>query len=163
MISDQYNFRVATADDSHALMELINEAFQIERVIFSNDRIELADVLEHMQKGTFTVTRSGDKIVGCVYTELKDGRGYFGLLSVAPSEQGRGLGAKLIAESEDLCRKAGLKLMYIKTINLRTELPPYYQKFGYTIVREEFPEIEPTALQPYHFVIMEKSLDIAGS
>ena len=77
---------------------------------------------------------------------------------MAPSEQGRGLGAQLISESEDLCRKAGAKSMYIKTINLRAELPPYYGKFGYAIVRDEFPEQESSAIQPYHYVIMEKDL-----
>ncbi|MGH9819347.1 MAG: hypothetical protein ACRD43_04185, partial [Pyrinomonadaceae bacterium] len=82
MDSDKYSFRTATADDAPALTELINEAFQIERVIFSNDRIELARVLEHMQKGTFIIAESDGELVACVYTELETDRGYFGLLSV---------------------------------------------------------------------------------
>ena len=162
MSSDGYTFNIATKADVQEIMALVNAAFAIESTIFSKERIDVEGVLDHLQKGAFIVARSIDGAnptpVGCVYIESQNELGYFGLLSVAPSEQGRGLGAKLISEAEDLCRKAGAKSMYIRTINLRTELPPYYRKFGYSIVREEFPEQVTWAMRPYHFVIMEKEL-----
>ena len=164
MNSESYTFNIATAANAQEIMALINAAFTIERTIFSKERVDLAGVLEHFQKGSFILARRIDgadhEPVGCVYIESKNELGYFGLLSVAPSEQGRGLGAKLIAGAEDLCRKAGARSMYIRTINLRTELPRYYRKLGYAIVREEFPEQVPWAIRPYHYVIMEKELTL---
>ena len=162
MSSESYAFSIAAAEQAQDLTVLINAAFAIESTIFSDERIDLIGVLGHLQKGTFIVARrcnSADhKLVGCVYIESQNELGYFGLLSVAPSEQRHGLGAQLISEAEDLCGKAGAKSMYIRTINLRAELPPYYRKFGYSIIREEFPEQGPSAIQPYHYVIMEKEL-----
>jgi predicted N-acetyltransferase YhbS len=156
MSNTDYIFRQAGPEEAAAVTELINEAFKVELQFFSKDRIDLSGVREHMEKGTFIVAERDGKLVGCVYTELRDEKGYFGLLSVAPSEQGRGLGARLITESEDLCREAGRRIMYLNTVNLRPELPPFYEKFGYAVVREDFPEQDPSALQPYHFVVMEK-------
>jgi GNAT superfamily N-acetyltransferase len=138
-------------------MELINEAFAIELKFFSKPRIDLAGVADQLQKGTFIVALSGDLPIGCVYTELHGDHGYFGLLAVAPSQQGHGLGTRLITEAEDLCREAGCSIMDLRILNLRTELPPYYEKLGYTVTRTEdhIPQ-DSSALQPYHFIVMEK-------
>jgi predicted N-acetyltransferase YhbS len=158
MAMHEYHLRTAGPEDAAAIMETINLAFQVERQFFSEDRISLSGVSEHLQKGTFILAENESILVGCIYTEVRDEKGYFGLLSVAPSEQGKGLGGRLITEAEDLCREAGCRLMYLYTVNLRAELPPYYEKFDYHIARDEFPENDPTALQPYHFVVMEKTI-----
>jgi predicted N-acetyltransferase YhbS len=159
MSTNDYIFRQAGPEDAAALMELINEAFAIELKFFSNQRIDLAGVREHLQKGTFIAAESEVRMVGCVYTELRGDKGYFGLLSVAPSGQGRGLGARLITEAEDLCREAGCSVMELRILHLRTELPPYYEKIGYVVTGTEnhIPQ-DPSALQPYHFITMEKTI-----
>jgi predicted N-acetyltransferase YhbS len=151
-----FTFRQARPEDAAAIMENINDAFAVEKQYFSNDRIDLAGVTEHLQKGAFILAETGSELAGCVYVELRGDLGYFGLLSVATAFQGQGLGPRLITEAEDLCREAERKIMYINTVNLRTELPPYYEKFGYRIVREDIPEQDPHALQPYSFIVMEK-------
>ncbi len=159
MSTNDYIFRQAGPEDAPALMELINEAFAIELKFFSNERIDLAGVREHLQKGSFILAESKDRLAGCIYTELRGDKGYFGLLSVAPFEQGRRLGTRLITESEDLCREAGCSVMELRILNLRTELPPYYEKLGYAVTGTEdhIPQ-DPSALQPYHFVTMEKTI-----
>lgn len=58
-------------------------------------------------------------------------RGYFGLLAVDPARQRSGAGARLIAAAEEYCRSAGRHFMDLTLVNLRTELPPYYRRFGY--------------------------------
>jgi len=159
MSSNEFVFRQAGPEDAAAIMETINEAFQVEREFFSKDRIDLTEVAESLQKGTFILAERGGEPAGCVYTELRgDERGYFGLLSVAPAQQGRGLGRLLVTEAEDLCREAGCQVMFLYAVNLRAELPPYYEKLGYAVAGEEFPEQDPSALQPYHFIVMEKTI-----
>jgi len=139
------------------VMELINQAFAVELKFFSKERIDLPGVIDHLQKGTFILGIAGGEPVGCVYIELNGERGYFGLLAVAPSQQGRGLGSRLITEAEDLCREAGCSVMTLRILNLRTELPLYYEKLDYTVTGTEdhIPQ-DPSALQPYHFILMEK-------
>ncbi len=154
-----YTFRQAGPEDASVIMELINEAFAIELKYFSKERIDLPGVADHLQKGTFILAVSDAEPVGCVYTELRGEQGYFGLLAVAPSQQGRGLGARLVTESEDLCREAGCSVMTLRVLDSRTELPPYYEKLGYAVTGTEdhIPQ-DPSALQPYHFIVMEKTI-----
>ena len=58
--------------------------------------------------------------------------GYFGMLSIDPAWQRRGLGARLIGEAEEFCRTAGCREMELQVVNLREELPPYYRRFGFS-------------------------------
>jgi hypothetical protein len=48
--------------------------------------------------------------------------------------------------------------MQIRVLNHRTELPPFYEKLGYTIAGVEEVEQVPSAKLPYHFIVMEKEL-----
>jgi len=66
-----------------------------------------------------------------VYAELRGERGYFGLLAVDPKRQRRGLGGRLIAAAEDYCRTDGCRFVDLTFVNVRQELPGYYQHFGY--------------------------------
>jgi ribosomal protein S18 acetylase RimI-like enzyme len=67
----------------------------------------------------------GDSRV-CVYVELRGDRGYFGMLSVDPSRQGRGVGRRLIDRGR-YARANGCTAMDIRVVNLRTSLPPFYR------------------------------------
>jgi GNAT superfamily N-acetyltransferase len=93
-----------------------------------------------------------------VYVKITGAIGYFGMLSIDPARQGQGLGARLIAFAEDYCREAGCSEMEIEVVNLRTELPPFYRRFGYTESgTRPFPDSERTKL-PCHFIVMSKVL-----
>ena len=139
-------------------MLLINRAFVVEEPFFTTERIDLAETLDHFAKGTFLLAESAGKFAGCNYVEVRGSAGYFGLLSVDPDWQGRGLGRELIEQAEDFCREAGCSLMQIRVLNHRTELPPFYQKLGYATAGTEEVEQVPTARMPYHFIVMEKKM-----
>ena len=70
-------------------------------------------------------------LAGCVYVVIHGETGYFGMLSIDPARQGQGLGRQLIAAAEAHCRNAGCRQMELEVVNLRTELPPFYRRFGY--------------------------------
>jgi GNAT superfamily N-acetyltransferase len=141
-----------------ALVPLINLAFEVEAEFFTTQRIDLTETLAHFDKGRFLLAESDGKIAGCNYVELRGPIGYFGLLSVDPEHQGRGLGKILIEQAEDFCRAAGCTRMQIRVLNHRTELPPFYEKLGYHVARIEEVEQVPSALLPYNFILMEKKL-----
>jgi hypothetical protein len=62
----------------------------------------------------------------------------------------------MIAAAEDHCRNAGCREMELEVVNLRTELPPFYRKFGYLETgTRPFPDVEKSKL-PCHFIVMSK-------
>ena len=158
MTTTEYTYRTAERSDADALVVLINRAFIVELPFFTTERIDLDETLDHFNKGTFLVAETGDSLAGCNYVELRADVGYFGLLSVDPGHQGRGLGRMLIEQAEDFCREAGCARMKIRVLNHRTELPPFYEKLGYEHAGVENVEQVPTARMPYHFLIMAKFL-----
>lgn len=158
MPTNEFIYRNADESDGDALVLVINRAFNVEQPFFTTERIDLAETLEHFKKGTFIIAEDGGRIAGCNYVELRADSGYFGLLSIDPDYQGRGLGRKLIEDAEEFCRRAGRSVIKIRVLNHRTELPPFYEKLGYTIAGIEEVEQVPSARMPYHFIVMEKPL-----
>ncbi len=115
--------------------------------------------IEAPASGFLVIQRTdGDGLAGAVYVEVRGDRGYFGLLSVDPSHQGQGLGRVLVEAAEARCRAAGCRALDIDVVNLRTELPAFYAKFGFRPTGvTPFPA--PSKLkQPVHLVLMSKSL-----
>jgi len=139
-------------------VHVINRAFEVESAFFTTKRIDLAETLKHFEKGKFLLAKCDGRIAGCNYVELRGPIGYFGLLSVEPDYQGRGLGRILIEQAEEFCREAGCSRMQIRVLNHRTELPPFYEKLGYSVARLEEVEQVPSARMPYHFIVMERAL-----
>jgi len=152
------NLRPAKLDDSGAITELINKAFLVERFFVEHDRISEEEVRSLLSRGGFTLAESDLELVGCVYFELRGERAYFGLLSIDPARQRTGLGKRLIAAVEEQARAAGCRFMDLQTVNLRTELPPFYRRLGYRETgTAPFPAEVKTKL-PCHFILMSKPL-----
>jgi len=150
--------RFAESADAEAITRLINTAFQVERFFLGADRLTIAEVLDRLAKGRFILAEENAAITGCVHVEPNGERAYLGLLSVEPSLQGSGLGKRLLEAAEDHCRAAGCRFMDLRVVNLRTELPGYYRKFGYIQSGVmPFPEGIQTIL-PCHLLIMSKPL-----
>jgi len=97
-------------------------------------------------------------LAGCVYTEQRGERGFFGLLAVEPQRQRSGIGARLIAAAEQHCRSARCRFMDLTFVNVRQELPAYYRRFGY-VENGTLPfPADQTARIPVHLVLMSKPL-----
>jgi GNAT superfamily N-acetyltransferase len=158
MSIEEFKYRNADESDAEDLMVLINRAFLVEQPFFTTARIDLAETLGHFEKGTFIVAEDNGVMAGCNYVELRGESGYFGLLSIDPEYQGRGLGRKLVDQAEEFCRLGGCSRVQIRVLNHRTELPPFYEKLGYATAGIEEVEQVPTARMPYHFIVMEKAL-----
>jgi len=97
--------------------------------------------------------------VATVYVEVRGERGYFGLLSVEPALQGRGLGRLLVDAAEAQCRAVGCTAMDIRVVDVRAELPPFYRRLGYRETGSEPFSEDGAAKMPCRFIVMSKALD----
>ena len=150
--------RTAQPEDAESIAHLVNAAFRPERFFISEDRTNPDKVRALLQKGKFLLAEEAGTLTACVYVELQGDRGYFGLLAVDPALQSSGLGSRLIAAAEDECRSAGCRFMDLTIVNLRTELPVFYNRFGYTESGTlPFPS-DQHPNQPCHLIRMQKPL-----
>jgi N-acetylglutamate synthase-like GNAT family acetyltransferase len=150
--------RKASERDAEALTHLINAAFVVERVVFEGDRVEANEVRVYLRKGTFLLAEESGRLIACVYVEVREARGYLGLLSVDPPRQGSGLGRQLVAAAEDFARQTGARSMDLRVISARAELLPFYQRFGYeqTGTAPFAPGLKTKI--PSHYILMSKPL-----
>jgi ribosomal protein S18 acetylase RimI-like enzyme len=153
------NIRMATEADFDALLKLINTAFEVERFFKKEDRLSISTLRSFFSKGNFLILEEDGRLEACGYVERKGDRAYLGLLSVDPSQQRRGLGRRLTAAAEEFAREMGARYMDLTVVNLRTELPPIYEKLGYRITgTAPFPAGQMPVTQPCHFICMTKEL-----
>lgn len=152
--------RFAEESDLPPVMALINEAFKVEAFFIVRDRLTPEETLAYFRKGRFLLSEEDGALRGVVYVEMRGDRSYLGLLSVDPSLQKSGLGRRLMAAAEEFAREMGSHHMDLTVVNLRTELPPFYRKLGYTEDGTEpiRPDMVPRVTQPCHFVRMTKPL-----
>ncbi len=109
---------------------------------------ELAKDVNDMHFGLF----ESDKIVACLtLTEETDGKVKMRQVATAKDRQGTGLGRQLASEAEEYCKKKGFHTLYC---HARKTAVPFYSKLGYTVVSEEFTEVNIP-----HFIMQKKLRD----
>jgi GNAT superfamily N-acetyltransferase len=157
--------RTAGPADVAAIAALVNTAYAVEAFFVKGPRVAEDEVRHHLETGAFLLAGKPPVLAGCVYVEPRGAIGYFGLLSVAPTLQGRGLGRRLVAAAEESLRAAGCREVQILVVNLREELLSFYGRLGYVEAgTEPFPKSESGRLtSPCHFVVMRKSLAAPAS
>jgi ribosomal protein S18 acetylase RimI-like enzyme len=127
----QIRFHLATAGDAPRLIPMINAAFSIEEFL-EGTRTDEARLAAAIEKGSILMAEDdAGNLLGSVYFELRESRGYVGMLAVDPAQQGRGLARKLMEAAEERLRAAGCGEVEIIVLNMRPELPPIYRRFGY--------------------------------
>ncbi len=157
-VTTEYRLREASTADLDAIVALINRAFAVERFFKDGDRADTEMVRQNLNEGKFLLLIDKDEIVACTFVKLMGERAYLGTLSVDPARQKSGLGSRLMHEAEAYCRTAGCKVLDIRIVNLRTELPGIYRKFGFVETGTQSAEMVKTASQPIHFITMSKAL-----
>jgi GNAT superfamily N-acetyltransferase len=146
--------RRATLADAPAVAALVNQAYAIEAFFVDGDRTDAAEIARMMGTGSFIVLDHGGGLAGAVYVER---HGYFGMLAVAPEQQGHGLGKRLVRIAEALCEAGGCDVMSLRIINLREELGRWYRSLGYREVGVT-PYTHRPVKRPCHFIEMQRVL-----
>ena len=155
--------RRATASDIPAIVRVVNRAYEVEKSFVDGDRTDASQIAERLggDGALFLVVdepASPADLAGAVYVQVSGARGYFGMLAVDPARQGSGLGRVLVEAAEAHCRGAGCYFVDIHVVNVRSELPAFYARFGFAPVDVgPFHSVSPLK-QPVHVVKMTKPL-----
>ncbi len=168
-----YTFRVAVPDDVPAVRALVERAYRgpeaaigwsSEASLLKGPRTSMAEIagLFAAEGHRFVLAESGDGLAGCVLIEQRGDAGYFGMLSIDPRLQSKGLGKALLAEAERVARELwGVGAMTLVVINLRTPLIEWYGRRGYSLTgrTEPFPfdEASGEVHRNFHFIEMRKA------
>jgi len=153
--------REAEPCEAVEIARLVNAAYRVEDFFKVGDRTDAKEIAEYLLNETFLVAVNEDEaIVGAVRVSMREGRGHFGMLSVAPEAQGSGLGRVLIEAAETYCAERGCTSMDLEVASPREELPPFYRKFGYEVSGQvEWHADHLDELKfPAHFIVMSKAL-----
>jgi GNAT superfamily N-acetyltransferase len=152
--------RAATDADVPAITALVNAAFAVERRFVDRDRTNVDEIAGMRAKGTFFVLDAEDgTLLASVYLERRGDRAYLGMLSIQPSQQGRGLGRAMMAAAEAQVRAWGCRGIDIRILSLRTELPPFYLALGFVETGRTDVVDDPFTREPYYFILMSKGLE----
>jgi N-acetylglutamate synthase-like GNAT family acetyltransferase len=158
-LTKHFQVRIADRSDAGEITLLINSAFRAAESFFvEGDRIGAKEVIDLLSQGKFLLAEAEGTLVGCVYVEPRGERAYLGLLSVDPSRQQSGVGSMLMAEAENHCRGLNCRFMDIRLVNLRKELPGFYQKRGYVETGSSSFPANVATKEPCHFIDMAKPL-----
>jgi len=105
------------------------------------------------------------QLLACAHVSEEDGAGYFGMFSVVPGLQGRGIGKQVLAECERIAREDWrLPAMRMTVIDIRDELIAFYERRGYrrTGILKPFPYGDARFGKPLRddlrFEVLEKTL-----
>ena len=126
-------FRHAIDNDIPTLASLINRSYRgdssragwtTEADLLSGKRIDSDSLI--------LIAHSEESILATIHAHRDNESVHFGLFTVEPSFQGRGIGKELLAyaESEAIC-KWGVSTAIMEVITHRSELIAYYERRGY--------------------------------
>lgn len=167
----------ATAYDVEPLHALVESAYRGERSrlgwtteadLLDGQRTDPEELRAIIANPTQTILcawyREG--LYGCIMlADWGAGTGYFGMLSVSPMEQSRGLGRRLVAAAEAKAKsRFDAKRMRISVFPQRETLIAWYERLGYRRTGDTlpFPYGNPKYGLPrrddLYFVVMEREL-----
>lgn len=170
------NLSLATPQDAKQLETLLNTAYRGETaklgwtheadLIAGNVRVNEAMVLENLNANNAVFLKyenNNAEIIGCVNLKQDENKLYLGMFAVHPTQQGSGVGKKLLLASEEYATHLGINTIYMTVISLRTELINWYKTKGYKETGEKEPFIEDAVtgihLQELEFIMLEKALN----
>lgn len=82
------------------------------------------------------VAKEKDKIIGVAKIKILGGTGLLSELIVSKDQRNNGVGSKLIAAFEKICKKMDCHKLYLETSEKHKEAMKFYKKQGYTIEAE---------------------------
>lgn len=150
------SFRKATITDSESITSLVNSAYRgeyakngwtTEANLLDGQRTDSAKIQEmilaaHSQIILVNEDNVTDKIIGCINVIEEPNALYFGMLTVEPLMQNRGIAKLLLKHVEELAKKLNFNTLRMTVIIGRQELVDFYERLGFvkTGQTEAFPE-----------------------
>jgi GNAT superfamily N-acetyltransferase len=136
--------RFAQASDAPDIVALVESAYRgeasragwtTEAHLLDGQRTDAGAVLEIVrgENGVLLMAEDEGGLVGCCRIEQRAGDvAYFGMFSIRPGQQGRGLGRAVLAHAEQVARERwGSRTMIMTVLRQRGELIAWYERRGY--------------------------------
>lgn len=154
--------RRASQGEAARVADLVNRAYRVETFFVDGERTSADEVADLAARGEMLVLDGDDGgLVAAVHVRPDGTHGEFGMLSVEPGQQGRGLGRRMVAVAEALCEAMGCETVGLRVASPREELPGWYRRQGYaqtgTAPYQHAKGPVDTKL-PCHFIEMQKPL-----
>lgn len=171
-------FRSATAADIPALIALVTSAYRgdasragwtTEADLLDGARIDAEGLQADLSRprSTILLAERDGQLLACAHVADDHGKGYFGMFSVDPAQQGGGIGKVMIDAAEaHAAREWGVPVMQMTVIDVREELIAFYERRGYvrTGIKKPFPYGDERFGTPkrddLRFEILEKPLAV---
>ncbi|KAL6074663.1 GNAT family N-acetyltransferase [Balamuthia mandrillaris] len=188
-----FRIRQGRSEDAEKIAALSNLAYLPDAVHFKHgsDRTNQKEVeqlfrlaesyflVAELDKDVYGSSEEEGKLVGSIHYCHREEGVYFGMLSVHPQHQRKGLAAALIHRVTEHARAAGKAYLEIHVLNIVnketgedmrfsdrcgiwTDLSDYYRRIGFEEVagRERIPWVEDCPVRDYRaeFVVMRKAL-----
>jgi ribosomal protein S18 acetylase RimI-like enzyme len=165
----------ATGADIPALLTLLNKAYRgavsqqgwtSEAHLIAGevrtDETTLKELFNNPDSLFLKHTNDDNEINGCVNLQQRGNKLYLGMLSVSPTQQGGGIGKKLLQAADTHARRNGIDSIYMTVISVRDELIDWYKRHGYADTGKREPFVEDARsgkhLQQLEFMVLEKKL-----
>ncbi|MDV3467898.1 GNAT family N-acetyltransferase [Stenotrophomonas sp. C3(2023)] len=146
-------FRSATEADIPALIELVTSAYRgdasragwtTEADLLDGARIDAQGLQADLARprSVILLAERDGQLLACAHVADEQGKGYFGMFSVDPTQQGGGIGKQLLAAAEAHAHHQwGVPVMQMTVIDVRDELIAFYERRGYvrTGIKKPFP------------------------
>ncbi|MBN8480171.1 MAG: GNAT family N-acetyltransferase [Xanthomonadales bacterium] len=144
-------YREAGLGDVAAVVALVESAYRgdasregwtTEADLLDGQRIDVAGVRAIIDDPLARVLLAfdSDRLVACCELRRAGNDAYFGMFSVRPDGQGRGVGGRLLGEAERIARLHwNCRGMRMTVIDIRAELIAWYERRGYVRTGEYQP------------------------
>ena len=114
------NFCVASVDDAHSIVELVNSAYRgkssrqgwtTEADLLDGRRTELEEIshLLYSNNAILLCCKTQNKLIGSVCVKYSDKQVEMGMLAVNPLYQGQGIGKQLLHYAPEISVEEGIK------------------------------------------------------
>lgn len=145
-------FSFATTAEAAAIATLVNSAYRgesskqgwtTEADLLGGQRTDSTDIKSIIEtpNSYIVIARILDEIIGSceIIADKNADELYFGMFTIKPSLQNKGIGKLFLNHVEDLARTWNLKQMTMTVISVRTELIDYYKRRGYLVTNRFIP------------------------
>ena len=167
-----FSLSKATIQDASELNDLVNSAYRgdssrqgwtTEADLLDGTRVTTELMAEILAKPETTILKyvDGNKIQGCVELRNTSGKLYLGMLTVAPSLQGKGIGKVMLQAAEVEAKRLNCEAIFMTVISIRKELIDWYKRHGYLETGERKPFHMPDTRwgvpkQVLEFIVLQK-------
>jgi GNAT superfamily N-acetyltransferase len=131
-------FRLAGPGDVPAITALVRAAYGKWVPLIGREPMPMrTDYAQAIGQHRFDLVVEGDRLVGLIETEPRDGHLWIENVCVLPEVQGRGIGRRLLAHAEIMAKNSGLPQTRLLTNAAFADNIALYKRVGYVVDREE--------------------------